>query len=115
MNILQQQVSHARFGVGTVTDQTDRLVTVLFETTQEAKTFLYPTAFETFLTLGDPYCQAQMQQELQRRRDAATALRQQQEAEAEAQRLAEKIAAMTQKKRAAAAKRAAARKSAKKP
>ena len=110
MDVLHQQVSHARFGVGTVTDQKARLITVAFDAPHGTKTFLYPDAFQTFLTLTDEASQARMQQEIQALRDAADALRRQQEAEQEATQMAERIAAMAQKKKAAATKRAATRK-----
>lgn len=110
MNVLHQQVNHPRFGFGTVAEQTETFLTVSFEPPHGAKTFLYPAAFDQFLTLNDPTAQQTMQQELQAARETALARKQQQEAEAEARRVAAQIAAMTEKKKTASAKRAATRK-----
>ncbi len=44
-------VNHKSFGVGTVVSYRDKYITVKFDKTQ--KIFVYPDAFETFLTLAD--------------------------------------------------------------
>ena len=45
------QVNHKTFGKGTVVASQGKYITVKFETAQ--KTFVYPDAFESFLTLSD--------------------------------------------------------------
>ena len=45
------EVSHKTFGKGTVLSTQGKYFTVKFETAQ--KTFVYPDAFENFLTLSD--------------------------------------------------------------
>ena len=45
------EVQHRVFGKGVITEKTGKYITVRFDTCQ--KTFVYPDAFEKFLTLAD--------------------------------------------------------------
>ena len=51
MDILNQQVSHKKFGVGTVVEQTEDAIFVKFANVD--KQFQYPSAFQKFLVLKD--------------------------------------------------------------
>lgn len=110
MTVLQQQVSHEKFGTGLVTAQTEKFVTVEFDAPYGTKTFLCPTAFAQFLTLTDASVNTQMQQELQQIKLQADAIRRQREEEEQTRLAAARIAALAAKKKATAAKRAATRK-----
>ena len=52
-----KQVRHIKYGNGTVTQETEGHVRVLFEDGKSEKTFLYPDAFEIFLTFQDEQLQ----------------------------------------------------------
>ena len=65
MELLHQQVHHAKFGDGEIVQQAETCVTVAFTAPFEEKHFLYPDAFAAFLTLCDPVQQRKMQQLLQ--------------------------------------------------
>ena len=54
MELLHQQVHHAKFGDGEIVQQAETCVTVAFTAPFEEKHFLYPDAFAAFLTLCDP-------------------------------------------------------------
>ena len=110
MELLYQQVHHAKFGDGEIVQQAETCVTVAFTAPFEEKHFLYPDAFAAFLTLCDPVQQRKMQQLLQERDAARQAARLAQIQAEEARRAAAKQAAVALKKKSAAAKRATARK-----
>ena len=48
---VNQEVNHKAFGKGTIVSQSGKYITVAFGGMQ--KIFVYPDAFETFLTLAD--------------------------------------------------------------
>ena len=110
MELLHQQVHHAKFGDGEIVQQAETCVAVAFTAPFEEKHFLYPDAFAAFLTLCDPVQQRKMQQLLQERDAARQAARLAQIQAEEARRAAAKQAALALKKKSAAAKRATARK-----
>ena len=51
MLTIGQEVKHKVFGVGTVSGMNGKYLTVAFQNTE--KVFVYPDAFEKFLTLSD--------------------------------------------------------------
>ncbi len=51
MDLLNQKVTHTKFGAGTIVDQQDKTVTVAFR--KDKKKFVYPEGFGTFLKLED--------------------------------------------------------------
>ena len=61
MDILNQQVSHKKFGVGTVVEQTEAAIFVKF--TNVDKQFQYPSAFQKFLALNDKILQEEVLKE----------------------------------------------------
>jgi hypothetical protein len=64
MNVTNDQVRHRQFGVGTVINQTMTTITVQFCERYGTKKFLYPSAFESFLTLCNPASKEKMDDEL---------------------------------------------------
>lgn len=100
MELLHQQVHHAKFGDGEIVQQAETCVTVAFTAPFEEKHFLYPDAFAAFLTLCDPVQQRKMQQLLQERDAARQAARLAQIQAEEARRAAAKQAALALKKKA---------------
>lgn len=64
MNVVLKQVQHRQFGNGTVISQSLTTVMVQFCEEYGTKTFLFPSAFESFLELCDPESKAQMDNEL---------------------------------------------------
>lgn len=107
MNILGAKVTHRQFGTGEIIRQDERTATVRFEHCE--KLFLYPSAFEGFLTLADAVQKAAVEAELLelQAHDAAEKARIE---EAESRRKADEQLAMRKKSRAAAAKKVANRK-----
>lgn len=61
MDILNQQVSHKKFGVGTVVEQTEDAIFVKFANVD--KQFQYPSAFQKFLALNDKILQDEVLKE----------------------------------------------------
>ena len=61
MDILNQQVSHKKFGVGTVAEQTEDAIFVKFANVD--KQFQYPSAFQKFLALHDKILQEEVLKE----------------------------------------------------
>ncbi len=64
MDIVNEQVQHNRFGMGRVTDQSIDVITVEFSESHTTKSFLYPSAFESFLTLCNPLLQEKQMDEI---------------------------------------------------
>ncbi len=64
INIINERVRHSRFGEGTITEQTETLVSVVFDGGDIAKKFFYPAAFGQFLILCAPERQEKIEAEL---------------------------------------------------
>lgn len=67
MQLMGQSVKHKVFGKGVVTEQENHVVTVTFS--QGEKRFLYPDAFEKFLTLSDETAAERIDTVLQKREE----------------------------------------------
>jgi len=65
MNIVGEKVIHKRFGEGKVTEQEETTVSIVFSSSYGTKKFLYPSAFETFLTLCKKTTQKKFQERLE--------------------------------------------------
>ena len=65
MDILNQQVSHKKFGVGTVVEQTEDAIFVKFANVD--KQFQYPSAFQKFLVLKDEMLQEEVLKEAKKK------------------------------------------------
>jgi hypothetical protein len=61
MEQLQEQVWHRRFGIGSIMDQTEKIITIKFSEDYGIKMFEYPLAFETYLT----FCNTGLQEKIQ--------------------------------------------------
>jgi len=101
MNLTNKKVHHRQFGDGIVTGQTISKVTVQFSEEYGEKKFLYPSAFESFLTINSPALREQMDAELLAIRERLEDERRQREEEAEQRREEEKRALLKQKRGAA--------------
>lgn len=64
MKIISQKVNHLQFGEGVVTEQTEDHVRVQFAEQFGMKKFLYPAAFERYLTLSSEKLRGQMAAEV---------------------------------------------------
>lgn len=109
MNVTNKKVHHRQFGDGVVTGQTISTVTVRFSEEYGEKRFLYPSAFESFLTLCSPALREKMDDELRAIRERVETERRQREEEAEHLRDEERRALLEQK-RATTKKRPPAKK-----
>ena len=56
MNLIKQKVTHRVYGIGTITEQDDKSVTVKFKT--KICRFIYPDAFTAYITAVDESIQA---------------------------------------------------------
>jgi hypothetical protein len=114
MNVLNERVSHGRFGDGVVVEQTSAMITVEFDGQAERKKFVYPDAFASFLRFCDLEVQGRLDGELRlirERLDEEKRLRE----EESAKHLEElRLAALAQK-RAAAKRTSAVKKAPPKP
>ncbi|MBW4084281.1 hypothetical protein [Paenibacillus sp. S150] len=91
MNLMNEQVSHVRYGKGTVASHDGGRITVVFPEGAGEKSFLYPEAFEHHLSISDPGIQKKIMKELKLKfeQTAAEKLRQEQQYVEEMDRLAE--------------------------
>ena len=64
LNLLHETVNHLAFGNGEIVAQSDSIVTVCFEANSTEKKFLYPQAFDRYLTLLNPDLLPRMESEL---------------------------------------------------
>lgn len=108
MDILGQKVTHTSFGTGTVTEQTGSTLTVRFADVE--KKFLYPAAFQTFLSLTDEEKQSALRKEAvtHDREEEKERLKQRQEREEQHRQALELLKAekkTTTRKRAPATKK----------
>jgi hypothetical protein len=51
MKLLNEKVTHKKYGYGMITCEMDNKVDIQFESTESKKCFVFPDAFEKFLTL----------------------------------------------------------------
>jgi hypothetical protein len=64
VNILHENVKHAVFGGGEIIAQSDSMVTVRFQDSNNEKKFLYPQAFDQYLKLTNPVLLPELESEL---------------------------------------------------
>ena len=62
MNLMNCSVKHISWGIGTVTEQKDNYIKIIFGVGE--KQFVYPDAFEKFLKCEDTNMQSQIEEEL---------------------------------------------------
>lgn len=63
MNVIGEKVIHSSFGEGTITDQTNGLITISFPIGD--KKFIYPDAFKSFISIEDTKIKAAIDKEIQ--------------------------------------------------
>lgn len=61
MNLIHEQVKHCQFGIGSITKQEEKIITVKFSDEYGIKRFTCPLAFDGFLIL----CNANLQDKIQ--------------------------------------------------
>lgn len=91
-DLLNLKVKHSVFGVGIITEVSNNYLTVKF-TSKESK-FVYPDAFEKFITVDDESVQAEIIEEIKNKKLAAEA---QLQAAEEAHKAEEKLCAAQRK------------------
>ena len=62
MNLIHEQVIHRQFGIGSVIEQTEKIITVRFSDEYGVKLFEFPMAFDKFLVFGDAGLQEKVQE-----------------------------------------------------
>lgn len=66
MQLIGQEVEHASYGQGEIIQQEDQRIEVRFANGDESKKFLYPDAFEKFLSMNDLACRKQIEADIER-------------------------------------------------
>jgi len=103
MDLLGKKIKHKAFGVGTVSGQDESHITIDFPA--KTSTFVYPTAFENFLTADDPDIQKAVLAEIQAAKDAIAAAKAAEEAARAAAIQAAQEAAASKSKGTASSKK----------
>lgn len=88
VNLLNEEITHKTFGDGNIVDQDDSFITVDFN--DEIKKFVYPDAFENFITLKDEDVAKNLEKVIAERVAEKEELKKQQEAEKERLELEQK-------------------------
>ncbi|MDR2505167.1 MAG: hypothetical protein LBD16_03575 [Oscillospiraceae bacterium] len=114
MNVINERVSHRKFGEGTIVKHDDSLITVNFDVKDGEMKFVYPYGFETFLEFVNPDTQRGIISEIRRIRDRLE-LEQRMLAEENEKRGEHQQKLLLEQKKDAQKKSAAARKAAAKP
>ncbi|GGF72426.1 hypothetical protein GCM10010912_16940 [Paenibacillus albidus] len=101
MNLTTKQVKHIRYGTGTVLSHTDGRLTITFADVTGTKSFMYPEAFEQYLSIADPLLHEEILLDLKLKAEqtAKEKIRQEQCRLEEIQRLAEEKLALQKKSR----------------
>lgn len=110
MQLIGQEVKHASYGHGEIVQQEEQRIEVRFANGDEPKKFLYPDAFEKFLSMNDLTCQQQVEADIERmhedRREEKEAVERQYQEERAALEAAKKAKKTPARKTKAAAKTA---------
>lgn len=109
MNVIEKKVHHRQFGDGIITGQTISMDRVQFSEEYGEKRFLYPSAFESFLTLDSSALREKMNDELQAINERVEDERRQREQE-DKQRQDEERRKLLEQKQAAVKRRSHAKK-----
>ena len=64
MNLINEKAIHAKFGSGTIKSNEAGIIRIQFGEEFGEKAFIYPAAFEGFLTLDDPASAKELQAEM---------------------------------------------------
>lgn len=91
MDLIGKKVQHNKFGEGLITEQDATYVSVKFMSQPEAKRFLYPSCFKTFLKLLDADAAVKTDEAVKRYEEEERQKKQQEMEEAEARRFAKKM------------------------
>ncbi|WP_172251095.1 hypothetical protein [Saccharibacillus deserti] len=110
MEMVGQEVEHALYGQGRIVQNEDNRIEVNFPGTDESKKFMYPEAFEKFLSMSNPESQKRVLKDVEAMQQERLAKKERVELE-EQQRQEERAAAKTKKPaaRKPAAKKAPAK------
>ncbi|OWR32558.1 hypothetical protein CDO73_02845 [Saccharibacillus sp. O23] len=110
MQLIGQEVEHVTYGQGQIVQNEDKRIEVNFSGETENKKFMYPDAFEQFLSMTDAASQEKVLKEVELLKEARQANVDRMEREHQEGRAAEAAAKKTRKSPAKAKKEAAAAK-----
>ncbi len=65
MQLIGQEVEHTSYGQGEIIQQEEQRIEVRFANGDEPKKFLYPDAFEKFLSMNDLTCRKQVEADIE--------------------------------------------------
>lgn len=114
VNVIDEQVIHSQFGEGKVISQGDSLVEVEFAKEHGVRKFIYPSAFEEYLTISNTALHDSVKNELLLIQEKEDADKKERAQEIQDQWEEKRKALLAEKRAAAATKRAATQKAAKK-
>lgn len=101
MNLQNKSVRHSKFGVGKILSCSDCSVEVEFSEEFGVKSFVYPAAFESFLTLAKPEFQESVLEKIQKEKDSISEKYRLQDEEKLKLREEERLALLKEKRLAA--------------
>lgn len=110
MTLINQQITHIRYGEGMVISHENDKMHVRFSANDETKCFIYPDSFEKFLKLKDPAMEKIIKKELDDRHKqilAQEALKQKEYAESVQKIALDKLMLAAEKKKAPKKKKTA--------
>ncbi|OWA37538.1 hypothetical protein B9G55_05655 [Saccharibacillus sp. O16] len=107
MRLIGQEVEHVTYGQGQIVQNENERIEVEFSGETENKTFMYPDAFEKFLSMTDTLSQEKVSQEIEQLKEARQANTERIEREYQEGRAAEAAAKKTRKSPAKSKKAAA--------
>jgi len=108
MQFIGQKVEHVSYGQGEIVNHEGPRIEVRFTDEAETRKFMYPDAFEKFLTMQDEKCRAQVETDVQAMHEGRREERE--ETERKYQEGKEAEAAAKKAKKAPARKKAVAKK-----
>ena len=100
MDLIHEQVRHHKFGIGSIINQAEKIITVKFSGEDGIKQFEYPLAFDNYLIFCNADLQDKIQDELRFITEQTETDRKHKEEEAEKRKEEERLKNLALKKTA---------------
>ena len=100
MDLIHEQVRHHKFGIGSIINQAEKIITVKFSGEDDIKMFEYPLAFDNYLIFCNADLQDKIQDELRFITEQTETDRKHKEEEAEKRKEEERLKNLALKKTA---------------
>ena len=100
MDLIHEQVRHHKFGIGSIINQAEKIITVKFSGEDDIKMFEYPLAFDNYLICCNADLQDKIQEEVRFITEQIETDRKHKEEEAEKRKEEERLKNLALKKTA---------------